>query len=116
MVLLGILDISDGHEPESWVTLPRYHHQYLPDTLQYEPEAFDEGLRVGLTRLGHRLKDLSSSYGNMQAVYWDKVEARVLAASDPRGEGEAVVWNGRVSGSPPLNQKRAGKVMESHGQ
>ncbi|MGB1702899.1 MAG: gamma-glutamyltransferase, partial [Cycloclasticus sp.] len=28
MVLLGILDAEQGHTPESWVNLPRYHHQY----------------------------------------------------------------------------------------
>jgi len=30
MVLLGVLDFADDNLPQSWVSLPRYHHQYLP--------------------------------------------------------------------------------------
>ncbi len=41
MVLLGILDFADGKMPESWVSLPRFHHQYYPDVVQYEEGAFD---------------------------------------------------------------------------
>ncbi|MFQ5644239.1 MAG: gamma-glutamyltransferase, partial [Thiogranum sp.] len=37
MVLLGILDLEAGNAPQSWVSLPRFHHQYLPDVIQYEP-------------------------------------------------------------------------------
>ena len=40
MVLLGILDFMRGNEPESWVSLPRYHHQYVPDRIMAEPDAF----------------------------------------------------------------------------
>ena len=116
MVLLGILDLSVGYGPESWVTLPRYHHQYLPDAVQYEPGALDERLRVGLERLGHRLKSLPSVYGDMQAVYWDKAGARVLAASDPRGQGKAAVWRGINTGLQLSSQNREGRAMESHGQ
>ena len=102
-----ILDLAAGHGPESWVALPRYHHQYLPDAVYYEPGALDAALRGGLERLGHRLVALDSSYGDMQAVYWDKVGERVLAASDPRGEGESAVVE---------IQNRVGKAMESQGQ
>ncbi len=107
MVLLGILDLAAGHGPESWVALRRYHHQYLPDAVYYEPGALDEGLRVGLERLGHRLVALDSSYGDLQAVYWDKADEQVLAASDPRGEGESAVAE---------IQNREGNAMESQGQ
>jgi gamma-glutamyltranspeptidase/glutathione hydrolase len=77
--------------PESWVSLPRFHHQYLPDVIQYEAGAFDAGLIEGLSARGHQLKPLDSSYGNMQAVYWDRKNRRVHAASDPRGIGAATV-------------------------
>ena len=40
MVLLGILDFLEGNGPESWVSLPRFHHQYLPDVVSAEPDAF----------------------------------------------------------------------------
>ena len=31
MVLLAILDFTEGKLPQSWVGLPRFHNQYLPD-------------------------------------------------------------------------------------
>jgi len=52
----------------------------------------DEAVAVGeeisrLEAMGHHLKALQRDYGNMQAVYWDRREGKVLAASDPRGIG-----------------------------
>jgi gamma-glutamyltranspeptidase / glutathione hydrolase len=91
MVLLAVLDMAEGNRPQSWVSLPRFHHQYLPDTVQYEPDAFDRVMIEGLDALGHRLTVLDAPYGNMQAIYWDKKNRRVYAASDPRGGGEARV-------------------------
>jgi gamma-glutamyltranspeptidase len=41
-VLLGILDVAEGKEPQSWVSNPRFHHQYLPDVIEYEEGAFSE--------------------------------------------------------------------------
>jgi gamma-glutamyltranspeptidase/glutathione hydrolase len=89
MVLLGILDMADGNRPDSWVSLPRFHHQYLPDTVQYEPGALDGDLVEALTRRGHGLTELDSGYGNMQAIYWDRRAGQVYTGSDPRGGGEA---------------------------
>ena len=92
MVLLAVLDMAGGEDrPQSWVSRPRFHHQYLPDAVQYEPGAFDRALIEGLTARGHHLEALDSPYGNMQAIYWDKEGRRVYAASDPRGLGVAQV-------------------------
>ncbi|HWQ94312.1 MAG TPA: gamma-glutamyltransferase [Gammaproteobacteria bacterium] len=91
MVLLATLDYAAGHEPESWVTLPRYHHQFLPDAVQYEPGALSGELVTGLERMGHKLESLEQPYGNMQAVFWDRRNRTVKAASDPRGIGRAQV-------------------------
>ncbi|MDN5863006.1 MAG: gamma-glutamyltransferase, partial [Salinisphaera sp.] len=37
MVLLGILEFVDGGSAQAMVSKPRYHHQYLPDKVFYEP-------------------------------------------------------------------------------
>jgi len=91
MVLLGVLDFADRHKPQSWVSLPRYHHQYLPDEVQYEKNGMSVREQLSLKKLGHSLKEKTRRYGNMQAILWDKKEKKVYAASDPRGEGEAKV-------------------------
>jgi len=91
MVLLGILDAEQGHIPESWVNLPRYHHQYLPDVIQHEPVTFKDGMRAKLKEKGHQLKSVGRQYGNMHAILWDKKSNTLMAASDRRGSGLAIV-------------------------
>jgi gamma-glutamyltranspeptidase/glutathione hydrolase len=91
MVLLAVLDFAQNHSPESWVKLPRFHHQYLPDQIEYEPNALTEAEMKGLTALGHQLKPTSDVYGDMQAVQLNKKTRQLSAASDPRGEGLAAV-------------------------
>ncbi len=91
MNLLATLDFVDGNLPQSWVSLRRFHHQYLPDQVQFELYGLTEYEQQRLTAQGHKLKEISRRYGNMHAILWDKRENRVHAASDPRGEGMAVV-------------------------
>ncbi len=91
MVLLATLEVSgDRGGPEDWVALKRYHHQYLPDVVQYEAGAFSAKELKSLARRGHILKQRRRPYGNMQIVVWDKKNRKVIAASDPRGEGLAL--------------------------
>ena len=92
MVLLGGLEFAAGGGAEAMVRRPRFHHQYLPDTVFYEPEALDPEVREALRGMGHRLEASHRPYGNMQAVVWDRAAGRVEAASDPRGEGAAAVF------------------------
>lgn len=91
MVTLGMLDLFDGKGVESWVARPRIHHQFLPDTLYYEPDALSPETVKALAEMGHKLERADGLWGNMQAIYWDKRSGEVTAASDPRGEGAASV-------------------------
>lgn len=90
MLLLGILQSEKSKVPKNWVSYPRFHHQYLPDEIQYEKDTFDSETISELQKMGHTLKQVSP-YGNMQAVYWDYQSRQVKAASDSRGVGQAVV-------------------------
>ncbi len=91
MVLLGILEMADGRPPQAWVERPRFHHQYLPDRIEFEPDAFGERMREQLADMGHNLQPLDRDYGNMQAILWDKRTGKMSAASDPRGMGKAEI-------------------------
>jgi len=90
MVLLAALDFAKGHEPDSWVQVPRFHHQFMPDTVEYEKGALTANELLGLAAMGHQLKEARYSYGDMQAVQWNKSTHQLMAASDRRGEGRAV--------------------------
>ncbi|MFV1997181.1 MAG: gamma-glutamyltransferase [Acidiferrobacterales bacterium] len=91
MVLLVMLEVSeDRGGPADWVALKRFHHQYLPDVVQYEAGALTDKEIRNLVRRGHKLERRKRPYGNMHVVVWDKKNNKVLAASDPRGEGLAL--------------------------
>jgi gamma-glutamyltranspeptidase/glutathione hydrolase len=92
MVLLGILDFVAGNGPESWVSLPRFHHQYVPDELSMEPDAFTEEEIAELEALGHTVKPPGRTWGNMHGVMWNRATGEVIGGSDPRWpSGRAIV-------------------------
>ncbi len=89
MVLLGALEFAANKPPQDWVSAPRFHHQYLPDQLSFEPGTFSSETVAALEAMGHTLKEGRRQYGNMQAILWDRSQNSVAAASDPRGGGLA---------------------------
>jgi gamma-glutamyltranspeptidase/glutathione hydrolase len=91
MVLLASLAFHDGASAAQMVALPRYHHQFLPDRIEYEQGAFDVDTLLGLQWMGHEVELREHSYGNMQVVLWDRASGEVQAASDPRGGGAGLV-------------------------
>jgi len=88
MVLLGILDYVD--EPtldvERLVGAPRFHHQYLPDRIEYEPGAFSPDWLAGLQAKGHVVQEGRRRWGNMQAVFVEREGGKASAHGDPRGK------------------------------
>jgi gamma-glutamyltranspeptidase/glutathione hydrolase len=93
MVLLGILDYVDnagvdksGIDLDRIVSAPRFHHQYLPDRLEYEPGGFSAEWIDALKAMGHTLQEGKRRWGNMQAVHVDYESGEAKAASDPRGK------------------------------
>jgi len=92
MVLLGTLNYLDGMDAAQIVKYPHYHHQYLPDEVDYEQGAFSEAEIKELESMGHTLKVSGRQWGNMQVITWDFASGKVEAASDPRGEGVGLVY------------------------
>ena len=110
MVLLGILEHLQGKPVTDWVSRPRFHHQYLPDVIQHEPNSFTSKEKQQLKSLGHALKDIGRRYGNMQAILWDKGANAVTAASDPRGIGTAQVVKGTAQIKEAVQVKEAAQA------
>jgi gamma-glutamyltranspeptidase / glutathione hydrolase len=99
MVLLAIIEYLDGQPIARWPSVPRYHHQYLPDQIQHEPDTFTPAQIADLQARGHQLKALDRHYGNQQVLFWDKQSRRVEAASDPRGIGTSATLPESAHGS-----------------
>lgn len=86
MVTLAVLDRVAGGDAASMVSLPRFHHQYLPDEIQLEKGEFtDEKLRAELRARGHELRELGRRWGNMNIVT-RAADGEVEVAHDPRNE------------------------------
>ncbi len=90
MVLLGSLSFHEGQSAEHIVNLPRYHHQYLPDQIQYEPNALTREHITALQNRGHTVVKNESTWGNMQIIIKDKRTNHLSAASDQRGIGQSI--------------------------
>lgn len=91
MVLLATLEFHNGGNADDMVNRGRFHHQYLPDRISFEPDVLTETLLKALFELGHETEMLDSTYGNMHAIVLDKKSMHLDAASDFRGSGKARV-------------------------
>ncbi|HKF95243.1 MAG TPA: gamma-glutamyltransferase, partial [Gammaproteobacteria bacterium] len=91
MMLLATLAFINGADAQDMVSRLRFHHQYLPDEIQFEPDAINARVARRLKAMGHALSEEDEDYGNMQVVIWDRKQHEVSAASDPRGSGAATV-------------------------
>ncbi|MDZ7748003.1 MAG: gamma-glutamyltransferase [Halofilum sp. (in: g-proteobacteria)] len=94
MVLLAALEFRAGGDPQAMVRRARFHHQYLPDAVQFEPSGLDAPVRRALRARGHELRARERRYGDMQVVVRTRDGGRATAAADPRGIGVAAT--GRV--------------------
>lgn len=97
MVLLGMLGIEQGLDPQQITALPRFHHQYLPDSISLEPGALSPETIQALNAMGYTMDQRTSTWGNMQAADWDLRAGTLRGGSDPRSKvGSAVVVPDKV--------------------
>lgn len=88
MLLLALTDVVDRkpRDIDRAVALPRFHHQYMPDRIEYEPGVFDAAWVDQLKAMGQNMQEGKRRWGNMQAVYVDRRKGTVTAHGDPRGK------------------------------
>ncbi len=93
MLLLAVLDITsaDPPSPAGLVSRPRYHHQFRPDRIEVEPDAFADDWIAALRSRGHAVSIGGRAWGNMQVVHIDRASGEVSTASDPRGR-TGIAW------------------------
>lgn len=88
-VILNTLD--HGMDIEQAVASPRIHHQWQPDIVRYEPDAFVEGALDTLKSMGHtEMRPGGYGIGDANSIL---VRDGVMhAASDPRNDGGAAAY------------------------
>jgi gamma-glutamyltranspeptidase/glutathione hydrolase len=91
-VLLGILGYDDGLTAQQVAAKPRFHHQWLPDVISAEPDAFDADTVATLQAMGHTVNAGEGRWGNLQTVAWDRLANTLSGGTDPRNPvGKAAV-------------------------
>ncbi len=94
-VFQSILNVVEhGMSMQEAVNAPRFHHQWKPDTLYHEYDAFDETLQAELEAMGHRLKVRGSliekrTIGKVDAILL-RPDGMLEGAGDIRGEDTAL--------------------------
>jgi gamma-glutamyltranspeptidase/glutathione hydrolase len=84
-VLQVILNVIDhGMNIVEAVDAPRFHHQWQPDFIQYEPARLDSILRSEVSLKGHQLKQ-RSEIGRINAIMIIDGN-RKSGAADSRGD------------------------------
>lgn len=74
------------------IEAPRIHHQWMPDSIFYEPGALTEEVKKELTEMGYRFWDADVEtriIGIAEGIMIDNKNKIIYAASDPRGGGLA---------------------------
>jgi gamma-glutamyltranspeptidase/glutathione hydrolase len=89
MILLASLLFHDSYGAITMASSMRFHHQYLPDIVEFEPDTFSAAIQKGLQAMGYHLQQMREYHGDMQVITWDKKDKLITAASDPRSIGLA---------------------------
>jgi len=90
-VFEAIVNVVDfGMKGQEAIDQPRFHHQWLPDTLIYEKYCFPSDVLQNLEARGHILRQKSGATGQLEAIYIDPKTGIIYGAPDPREGGVAV--------------------------
>jgi gamma-glutamyltranspeptidase/glutathione hydrolase len=91
-VLQVILNVFDYHmNIQQAVNAPRVHHQWMPDTISFEPFGISSDVRSALEKKGHHFAAAAGYMGDAEAVMIDQDTGLRWGASDPRNADAAVV-------------------------
>ena len=90
-VLQVILNVIDFRlDIQEAISAPRFHHQWLPDHIYWEPFGINPDTRAALEAMGHQFRDIPgmsrtpSHIGDAHGIAIDPATGMRMGASDPR--------------------------------
>jgi gamma-glutamyltranspeptidase/glutathione hydrolase len=91
-VLLTILNVVDfGMNIQDAIDFPRFHHQWLPDRIQFEKNGISPDTLALLQRRGHATVENAFYQGVAQGIIWNKAEKVLEGGADRRAlDGAAI--------------------------
>ena len=90
-VLQVIVNVVDfGMNIQQAIDAPRFHHQWMPDRIQFEPMGINKDTRAALEKMGHSFAEKPGNMGDAEGIMIDAKTGMRLGASDPRSGGASV--------------------------
>ena len=92
-VFQTILNVYEhGMEMQAAVNAARFHHQWLPDIVVFEPDSFNEDVVKALQNKGHSIEaKYSRIIGKVDAIHRDQ-KGDLSVGADPRGDDAAATF------------------------
>ena len=87
-VVVNVIDF--GMNIQQAIDAPRFHHQWMPDRIAFEPLGINRDTRSALEKKGHVFAEKPGNMGDAEGVMIDQKTGMRLGASDPRSGGVAV--------------------------
>jgi gamma-glutamyltranspeptidase/glutathione hydrolase len=87
-VIVNVLDFKMNLQQA--IDSPRYHHQWMPDHISYEPYGLNSDTRKALEARGHQFADKPRYMGDAEGIMIEPETGMRLGASDPRLGGAAI--------------------------
>ncbi len=88
-VVLNVLDF--GMDIQQAIDMPRIHHQWLPDKLQYEKFGLSKDVLTSLKNKGYIIGE-ERILGRVEGIVVDYINKIFFGATDPRGYGAALSY------------------------
>ena len=86
-VILNCIDFE--MDIQEAISLPRIHHQWLPDKIDYEEFGMTEDVKNNLKSMGYTIGE-QRVLGRVQGIMIDQENGMIYGAADPRSTGLAV--------------------------
>ena len=89
-VLQVLVNVLDHHMNVAEANdAPRFHHQWLPDTLLFEKFGFSRDVVENLEKRGYAVRQRGGTLGRVEAILIDRANGYLFGSTDPRGYGAA---------------------------
>ncbi len=90
-VMQTIINVVDhGMNIQQAIDWPRFHHQWMPDEIRYEPFGISPDTMQKLTSMGHKFADRPGNMGDCEAVMVEDKSGVRLGGNDSRANGKSV--------------------------
>lgn len=94
-VMQFVLNVVDfDMNPDQAIEAARFHHQWMPDEIYWEPFGINPDTRAKLEAMGHKFREKPESIGIGEAtsVMIDLGSGMRLGGADSRRDGAAIGW------------------------